>query len=182
VNSFCCFTYYACKRAGEAASRSASLRDRLALRLSNLSNAGHCLIRFSRLLAELHHSRTARIRVAGGGAGGDAPDAEASALGLPHGQPQPPKRLSPSWDTTNHGGVQREVSGFLNQWAPAPKISKIHEPTIDDALHGRPVTWGPRDVLIIVAELGQVQSPDGEKIGARSGISCIRSLHFFRLA
>jgi len=50
--------------------------------------------------------------VAGGGAGGDAPDAQASALGLPYGQPQPPKRLSPSWDTTNHGGVQREVSGF----------------------------------------------------------------------
>ena len=48
--------------------------------------------------------------MAGGGAGGDAPDAQASALGLPHGQPQPPKRLSPSWDTTNHVGVQREVS------------------------------------------------------------------------
>src|SRR5208337_3625463 len=64
----------------------------------------------SRLLANLHHSRGARIRVAGGGAGGDAPDAQASALGLPYGQPQPPKRLSPSWDTTNHGGVQREVS------------------------------------------------------------------------
>src|SRR5208282_6597443 len=44
------------------------------------------------------------------GAGGDAPDAQASALGLPYGQPQPPKRLSPSWDTTNHGGVQRELS------------------------------------------------------------------------
>src|SRR5271157_6121526 len=65
---------------------------------------------YSRLLAELHHSRAARIRVAGGGAGGDAPDAQASALGLPYGQPQPPKRLSPSWDTTNHRGVQREVS------------------------------------------------------------------------
>src|SRR5208283_2500576 len=64
-------------------------------------------------LAELHHSRAARIRVAGGGAGGDAPDAQASALGLPYGQPQPPKRLSPSWDTTNHSGVQREVS---EQW------------------------------------------------------------------
>ena len=67
-----------------------------------------------RLLAELHHCRAARIRVAGGGAGaggtplvGSAPDAQASALGLPHGQAQPPKRLSPSWDTTNHGGVQR---------------------------------------------------------------------------
>src|SRR5271157_1731623 len=60
----------------------------------------------SRLLAELHHSRTARVRVAGGGAGGDAPDAPASALGLPYGQPQPPKPLSRSWDTTNHGGVQ----------------------------------------------------------------------------
>src|SRR5271165_1746636 len=65
-----------------------------------------------RLLAELHHSRAARIRVAGGGAGGDAPDAQASTLGFPHGQPQPPKRLSPSWDTTNHGGVQRGVSHF----------------------------------------------------------------------
>ena len=65
---------------------------------------------FWRLLAELHHSRAVRIRVAGGGAGGDAPDAQASALGLPCGQPQPPKRLSPSWDTTDHGRVQREVS------------------------------------------------------------------------
>ena len=69
----------------------------------------------SRLLAELHHSRAARIRVAGGGAGGDAPDAQPSALGLPYGQPQPPKRLFPSWDTTNHGGVQREVSFFLQR-------------------------------------------------------------------
>ena len=68
-----------------------------------------------KLLAELHHCIAARIRVAGGGAGGDAPDAQASALGLPYGQPQPPRRLSPSWDTTNHGGVQREVSaiGFV---------------------------------------------------------------------
>jgi len=49
-----------------------------------------------RLLTDLHHSRAARIRVAGGGAGGDAPDAQASALGLPHGQPQPPKCLSRS--------------------------------------------------------------------------------------
>ena len=48
--------------------------------------------------------------MAGGGARGNAPDARASALGLPHGQPQPPKRLSPSWDTTKHSGVQREVS------------------------------------------------------------------------
>ena len=63
-----------------------------------------------RLLAELHHSRAARIPVAGGGAGGDAPDAQASALGLLYGQPQPPKRLSPSWDTTNQGGAQRELS------------------------------------------------------------------------
>ena len=58
--------------------------------------------------------------MAGGGAGagetplvGSAPDAQASALGLPYGQPQPPKRLSPSWNTTNHGGVQRGVSFTL---------------------------------------------------------------------
>ena len=50
---------------------------------------------FSRRLTDLHHSRAARIRVAGGGAGGDAPDAQASALGLPYGQPQPPKCLFP---------------------------------------------------------------------------------------
>ena len=37
-----------------------------------------------RLLAELHHSRAARIRVAGGGAGGDASDTQASALGFPY--------------------------------------------------------------------------------------------------
>ena len=36
--------------------------------------------RFRRLLTDLHHSRAARIRVAGGGAGGDAPDAQALAL------------------------------------------------------------------------------------------------------
>jgi len=47
------------------------------------AEAGEQQIR--RLLAELHHSRAARIRVAGGGAGGDAPDAQASALGLPYG-------------------------------------------------------------------------------------------------
>ena len=41
----------------------------------------------------------------GGGAGGDAPDAQASALGLPHGQPQPPKRLS-------HHGIQRITVEF----------------------------------------------------------------------
>src|SRR5208337_3965577 len=52
--------------------------------------------RFSRLLADLHHLTTAKIWVAGGGAGGDAPDALASALGLPYGQPQPPKHPCPS--------------------------------------------------------------------------------------
>ncbi len=41
--------------------------------------------RFSRLLADLHHLTTAKIWVAGGGAGGDIPDALASALGLPYG-------------------------------------------------------------------------------------------------
>ena len=84
---------------------------------------------FSRLLAELHHSRGARIRVAGGGAGGDAPDAQASAWGFPYGQPQPPKCLSRSWDTTNHGGVQREVSifparspGLVTYWHRGPLV------------------------------------------------------------
>ena len=67
--------------------------------------SGENRIDFSRLLAELHHSRAARIRVAGGGAGGDAPDAQASALGLPHGQPQPPKRLA-------HHGIQRITVEF----------------------------------------------------------------------
>ena len=52
--------------------------------------------RFSRLLADLHHLTTAKIWVAGGGAGGDVPDALASALGLPYGQPQPPKHPCPS--------------------------------------------------------------------------------------
>ena len=32
--------------------------------------------------------------------------APSSALGLPCGQPEPPNRLSPSWATTEHGGVQ----------------------------------------------------------------------------
>jgi hypothetical protein len=53
-------------------------------------------IDFLRLLADLHHLVSAKIWVAGGGAGGDAPDALASALGLPYGQPQPPKHPSPS--------------------------------------------------------------------------------------
>src|SRR5271157_95447 len=52
--------------------------------------------RFSRLLADLHDLTSAKIWVAGGGAGGDAPDALASALGLPYGQPQPPKHPCPS--------------------------------------------------------------------------------------
>ena len=52
--------------------------------------------RFSRLLADLHHLTTAKIWVAGGGAGGDVPDALASALGLPYGQPQPPEHPCPS--------------------------------------------------------------------------------------
>ena len=43
-----------------------------------------------------HCLTTAKIWVAGGGAGGDVPDALASALGLPYGQPQPPKHPCPS--------------------------------------------------------------------------------------
>ncbi len=42
--------------------------------------------------------------MAGGGAGGDAPDAQASALGLPYGQPQPPRRL---------GGATTGYNSFL---------------------------------------------------------------------
>lgn len=58
-----------------------------------------------RLLAELHRGRIARIRVAGGGAEGDAPDPQASALGFPFGKPKPPTRPSPSRPAKNHGGV-----------------------------------------------------------------------------
>ena len=43
--------------------------------------------------------------MAGGGAGGDAPDAQALALGLPYAQPQPPKRLA-------HHGIQRITVEF----------------------------------------------------------------------
>ena len=39
-----------------------------------------------------------------------AQSALASAPGLPHGQPQPPKHPSPSSDTTNLGGVRRGLS------------------------------------------------------------------------
>jgi len=63
-----------------------------------------------RLLAKLHQVRTARIGVAGGGAGGDAPVPQATALGLPCGQPQPPKRPFPQRFAINHGGDQRGVS------------------------------------------------------------------------
>ena len=42
--------------------------------------------------------------MAGGGAGGDAPDAQATALGLPYGQPQPHPSVSP-----NHGIQQITV-------------------------------------------------------------------------
>ena len=61
--------------------------------------------RFSRLRAELHHSRAAKIRVAGGGAGGDAPDAQASALGLPYVSAPATQRLS-------HHGIQRITVEF----------------------------------------------------------------------
>ena len=50
--------------------------------------------RFSRLLADLHHLTTAKIWVAGGGAGGDGPDALASPLGLPYVQPSHPSTLA----------------------------------------------------------------------------------------
>ncbi len=67
------------------------------------------------LLAELYHSSVARIRVAGGGAGaggtpvvGPAPDAQATALGLPCGQPQPPKRLP-------HNAIQRITVEFSEE-------------------------------------------------------------------
>ena len=71
----------------------------------------------TRLRAELHHFRAARIRVAGGGAGGDAPDALALTLGLPYGQPQPPKHPSPSqrydksrWSSPRTLGISRPLS------------------------------------------------------------------------
>src|SRR5271157_441863 len=47
-----------------------------------------------RLLADPRRERTPRIWVPGGGAGGDAPDPQASALGLPCDQPQPPPALN----------------------------------------------------------------------------------------
>ncbi len=68
-----------------------------------------------RLLAKLHQVRTARIGVAGGGAGcDDAPVPQATALGLPRGQPQPPKRPFPQRFAINHGGDQRGVSYLGN--------------------------------------------------------------------
>jgi hypothetical protein len=78
-----------------------------------------------RLLAELHHSRAARIRVAGGGAGGDAPDAQASALGLPYGQSQPPERLA-------HHGIQRITVEFSEKSPTA---------THDTSDPGTQTTW-----------------------------------------
>ena len=80
-----------------------------------------CLF-FLRLLAELHHSRAARIRVAGGGAGaggtplvGSAPDAQASAPGLLHGQSQP--GVMKSWSCTS--------CAFMPiSWRPFPPLAK----------------------------------------------------------
>ena len=46
-----------------------------------------------------------------------AQPALASAPGLPHGQPQPPKHHFPSSDTTNLGGVRRGLSYLhLGTW------------------------------------------------------------------
>ena len=51
------------------------------------------------------NSTIAELPGSGGGAGGDAPDAQASALGLPHGQPQPPRAFP-------HHGIQRITVEF----------------------------------------------------------------------
>ena len=99
--------------------------------------------RILRLLAELHHSRAARIRVAGGGAGGDAPDAQASALGLPYGQPQPPKRLSPSWDTTATYGLGSESTCV--HWPDCPRLP---ESWTFSRCGGQARTVSPLDVTI----------------------------------
>ena len=107
-------------------------------RKQTLMTAGKTSGRTMRLLAELHHSRAARIRVAGGGAGaggtplvGSAPDAQASALGLPHGQPQPPPSVFP------HHGIQRitvEFSGIV----PRPGIDGVSALTPTVPLHTNP--------------------------------------------
>ena len=61
-----------------------------------------------------------------------AQSALASAPGLPHGQPQPPKHPSPSSDTTNLGGVRRGLSlmdiDFLQSSNPdqPQRVSWIH--------------------------------------------------------
>ena len=71
--------------------------------------------RTMRLLAELHHSRAARIRVAGGGAGaggtplvGSAPNAQASAWGFPTVSPSHPSVFP-------HHGIQRITVEFSEE-------------------------------------------------------------------
>lgn len=73
----------------------------------------------------------ARIWVTGGGAKagtpfvGSAPDAKASTLGLPCGQPQPPRHLSSSQDTANLRGVQPRVSIFQSPFPIANITLKL---------------------------------------------------------
>ena len=65
--------------------------------------------RKKRLLAELHHSRTARIRVAVGGAGGDAPETHRlRPWGFPTVSPSHPS-LSP------HHGIQQITVEFSEE-------------------------------------------------------------------
>src|SRR5208337_615588 len=129
-----------------------------------------------RLLADLHHSRAARIRVAGGGAGGDAPDAQASALGLPSGQPQPPKRLSPSWDTTNHGGVQREVC-HKDRHSTQTALVQVSSPILNGEVTCKvhPIVEDPPDLRASIRGSFRCPVQPAEIGGTRSSVICCQN-------
>ena len=100
--------------------------------------------RFSRLLADLHHLTTAKIWVAGGGAGGDVPDALASALGLPY------PTVSPSHPSTLARHEIRQTSVEFTEDCPffrqRPK-TKLELPTFTLATDRAPESCVVRVVM-----------------------------------
>ena len=78
--------------------------------------------------------------MAGGGAGGDAPDAQASALGLPYGQPQPPKRLA-------HHGIQRITVEFSEK---SPHRWRFCAPLTGNGAAGRGLSENATAQAIVV--------------------------------
>ena len=120
-----------------------------------------------RLLTELHHSRAARIRVAGGGAGGDAPDAQASAWGFPTVSPSHPSIFP-------HHGIQRITVEFSEK----PRKENPNQLPLSVSFPGATPAHrvgsfrGCPLVMIFLA----VVIPDGRKVG-QGGVSAVVTEH-----